>query len=70
MRCCLWCWGWCSNWCLWLISQEIVNTNRCKLLVIINYRLFNLGDWCWVAPGSEARLKTALARALGRGGEL
>lgn len=30
----------------------------------------NLGDWCWVAPGSEARLKTALARALGRGGEL
>lgn len=25
----------------------------------------NLGDWCWVAPGSEARMKAALAQALG-----
>jgi len=25
----------------------------------------NLGDWCWVAPGSEARLRLALAQALG-----
>lgn len=25
----------------------------------------NLGDWCWVTRGSEARLKTALAAALG-----
>ena len=25
----------------------------------------NLGDWCWVAPGSEARLTTAMGRALG-----
>lgn len=24
----------------------------------------NLGDWCWVAPGSEAQLKSALATAL------
>lgn len=28
----------------------------------------NLGDWCWVAPGSEARLKAALAEALGVAG--
>jgi hypothetical protein len=27
----------------------------------------NLSDWCWVAPGSEARLLTAIARALGTG---
>lgn len=25
----------------------------------------NLGDWCWVNPGSESRLRTALAQALG-----
>lgn len=25
----------------------------------------NLSDWCWVAPGSEGRLRTAIARALG-----
>ena len=24
----------------------------------------NLGDWCWVAPGSEARMKAAIAAAL------
>jgi hypothetical protein len=24
----------------------------------------NLGDWCWVAPGSEARLRRAMAEAL------
>ena len=24
----------------------------------------NLGDWCWVAPGSEARMKSAIAAAL------
>ncbi len=27
----------------------------------------NLGDWCWVAPGSEARLKAAIRQALGAG---
>jgi hypothetical protein len=26
----------------------------------------NLGDWCWVAPGAEGRLREALARALGQ----
>ena len=25
----------------------------------------NLGDWCWVAPGSESRMKTAIRSALG-----
>jgi len=25
----------------------------------------NLGDWCWVAPGSEARLLAGIAEALG-----
>jgi hypothetical protein len=25
----------------------------------------NLNDWCWVAPGSEGRMLTAIARALG-----
>lgn len=25
----------------------------------------NLGDWCWVAPGAEARLKASLGQALG-----
>ena len=25
----------------------------------------NLSDWCWVAPGSEARMLTVIARALG-----
>jgi hypothetical protein len=24
----------------------------------------NLGDWCWVAPGSEPRLLDAIAKAL------
>ena len=24
----------------------------------------NLGDWCWVAPGSEARMKAAIEAAL------
>jgi len=26
----------------------------------------NLGDWCWVAPGSEARMKQAIQQALGQ----
>ncbi|MCC7376601.1 MAG: hypothetical protein IT581_18220 [Verrucomicrobiales bacterium] len=26
----------------------------------------NLGDWCWVAPGAESRLRNALARSLGQ----
>jgi hypothetical protein len=25
----------------------------------------NLGDWCWVAPDSESRLKLAIRAALG-----
>ncbi len=29
----------------------------------------NLGDWCWVAPGAEMRMKAALGRVLGRRGE-
>jgi hypothetical protein len=24
----------------------------------------NLGDWCWVAPGAEAKLKAAIQAAL------
>jgi hypothetical protein len=24
----------------------------------------NLGDWCWVAPGAESRMKAAMARVL------
>jgi len=27
----------------------------------------NLSDWCWVAPGSEARMRKAIAQALGAG---
>ena len=27
----------------------------------------NLGDWCWVAPGAETRMRDALAKALGVG---
>ncbi|MBL9139276.1 MAG: hypothetical protein JNK85_25635 [Verrucomicrobiales bacterium] len=26
----------------------------------------NLGDWCWVAPGAEGRLREAIGRALGQ----
>lgn len=28
----------------------------------------NLGDWCWVAPGSESRVQAAIRTALGVGG--
>jgi len=28
----------------------------------------NLGDWCWVAPGSEPRVQAAIRSALGAGG--
>ena len=27
----------------------------------------NLGDWCWVAPGSEARMREVIRKALHRG---
>ena len=30
----------------------------------VNEHDTNLGDWCWVAPGSEARMKKAIESAL------